>query len=82
MTIEELLGTLHEDVAEYFLRELEKAKGDSEYVLPPSFLSALTKFLKDNDITATPEQGTALEGLQEEINNEDKDYLRLIAYGG
>jgi hypothetical protein len=82
MKIEELLGTLHTDVAEYFLRELQKAREDDTYVLPPSFLSALTKFLKDNDITATPEPGTAIASLKEEINNEDREYLQLIANGG
>ena len=64
---EELLGQLHQKVAKAMIRAVEYVeKGQDEYAelgspaeairpeLTPAMLSAMTKFLSDNSITANP----------------------------
>ena len=76
--LEKMLQSLHCETADYMARELQKAREDDSYVLPPSFLSAVIKFLKDNDITCEVKEGTIHSALVKEINREDSEFLRLV----
>lgn len=65
-TIETLNG-LHDKIALYFTQRL-----DSEEVLQPGELSAILKFLKDNEITADIVESKPMQNLiQQFMANED-----------
>ena len=57
---------------------IQKAREDNTYVLPPSFLNAVIKFLKDNDISCEVKEGTVHSTLVKEISREDSEFLRLV----
>jgi hypothetical protein len=57
-TIEALDG-LHGKMAEYFISRLNQ----TEEVLPPGELSAILKFLKDNEITADIAESRPMQSL-------------------
>lgn len=74
--IEQMLQGLHHETAEYFRRQLEEAKEGEP--LPPSLISALIKFLKDNDITCEVVEGTAVSDLAEELSDSDYGFLERV----
>jgi hypothetical protein len=76
--IEKLLQELHHGTAEYFTDTLQRAREEGES-LPPSFMSALIKFLKDNDITCEIAEGTAVSDLTAEITEQDTEFLQLVS---
>ena len=76
--LERMLQSLHCETADYMARELQKAREDDTYVLPPSFLNAVIKFLKDNDISCEVKEGTVHSSLVKEISREDSEFLRLV----
>lgn len=83
---EDVLGTLHEKVAQVMTQALDvndKAQQlyldgpdtteDGTDVLPPpeinpALLGAITKFLKDNNVTCAPADSEALKGLEYRLN--------------
>jgi hypothetical protein len=75
--LENLLQGLHAETTQHFTEQLKKANEEGE-MLPPAFLSALIKFLKDNDITCELAEGTPISDLKEEISSEDMDFLRMV----
>tara|TARA_A100001391_G_scaffold182277_1_gene148703 strand:- start:295 stop:543 length:249 start_codon:yes stop_codon:yes gene_type:complete len=76
--LEKMLQVLHCETADYMARELQKSREDENYVLPPAFLSAVIKFLKDNEITCEIKEGTSQAELVKEISREDSEFLRLV----
>tara|TARA_A100001201_G_C3995397_1_gene172868 strand:+ start:269 stop:517 length:249 start_codon:yes stop_codon:yes gene_type:complete len=78
INLEKVLQELHCETAEYMSKELQKAREDKDYVLPPAFLSAVIKFLKDNDISCEIREGTVQGDLVKEISKEDSEFLRLV----
>jgi hypothetical protein len=76
--LEQMLQELHHETAQYFAEELKKAREDSTYVLPPSLLSAVTKFLKDNDITCEIREGTAIKDFTDEVSASDVEFLQMV----
>ena len=76
--LERMLQSLHCETADYMARELQKAREDDSYILPPAFLSSVIKFLKDNEITCEIREGTSQAELVKEISREDSEFLRLV----
>ena len=67
---EELLGMLHDSLASDLLRRFKEAKenpNDLDKQLSPQELNQVRQFLKDNDITAIPAKGSALDQLAEQM---------------
>lgn len=61
MTREETMELLFDELAQVFRAKLKDPK------CPPAVLSAIVKFLQNNEITALPTEDSALGELQEAI---------------
>lgn len=61
MRREELMEQLFDELAKTFLKRLEDPK------CPPAVLSAIVKFLQNNEITALPTEDSSLGELREAI---------------
>ena len=68
----EKLNKLHEMVTDSFIKRLEL---DAEDGVPTdaATLSSMTKFLKDNEVTADPAESSKLDSLQEQMIQRSKE---------
>lgn len=64
--LEKMLSKIHTKTAEKMLEMLESGEE-----LTPAMLNSITKFLKDNDVTASIEPGTPHAALKEEFSRLD-----------
>ena len=76
--LEQALQELHCETADYMARELRKAREDEDHQVPPALISAIIKFLKDNDISCGVREGTVQSELVQEVTREDGEFLRLV----
>tara|TARA_A200000113_G_scaffold226000_1_gene249353 strand:- start:33930 stop:34205 length:276 start_codon:yes stop_codon:yes gene_type:complete len=60
ITVEDILAQLHRDTAEHLLKQIQSGEE-----LSPQMLSAIIKFLKDNDITVVPQASDPLKEVAE-----------------
>lgn len=68
----DLMGRLHEMLAEAMLEELKFAKEEG-MPIPASDKAAIAKFLKDNNVTADPAAAADLEALQAALLEKRED---------
>ena len=90
---EDKLGSLHDKVADIFLKILKRYDEDMEVDMEtiedkalaealsqpnPAMLSAMTKFLKDNDIRFESEKLDSIRDLREKLQNNKKNRGNIV----
>lgn len=71
---EDILALIHTLTAERLLHRLQNAEE-----LSPAEINAIRQFLKDNEITATPEDGTPHKRLTDAFSGLDAEAVGLFA---
>lgn len=76
----EVLNGLHDQMAQYFTKLLRDSMSPDGEKLQPGELTAILKFLKDNEITADVVESKPMQGLIEQFLNSEEYSEALEAY--
>lgn len=75
---QDILRRLHSELAEAMLEEVEACRADG-IPISAADKGAIAKFLKDNDITALPQDNTSLQKLREQLQEQRNERNTALA---
>lgn len=80
--LEDILNEIHSGLADHLAGRIRDAQKPGGEPLTAQEINAISKFLKDNHIEATPAAGTPFGGLVDSLPEYDDDNNKIINFGG